>query len=66
MMGLNDRFGIMLTPMGAFFLVGFGNGLLSADQSAMQLRRGQFRAGYLAPGSIGFEERFLASKIRGF
>jgi hypothetical protein len=31
-----------------------------------QLRRGQFRAVYPAPGSIGFEERFLASKIRGF
>ena len=37
MVGLNERLGIMLTPVGAIFLVGFGDGFLSADQSAMQL-----------------------------
>ena len=35
--GVDERLGIMLTPAGAMFLVGFGDGFLGADQSAMQL-----------------------------
>jgi hypothetical protein len=29
--GLNERLGVMFTPMGAIFLVGFGDRFLSAD-----------------------------------
>ena len=53
-MRLNEPLSIVLTPVGAIFLVRFGNGLLSPDQPAMQLRGGQFRARYLAH-VIGFE-----------
>ena len=37
MVGLNERLGIMLTPVGAIFLVVFGDRFLSAYQSTMQL-----------------------------
>ena len=50
--GLNERLGIVPTPVGAIFLIGFGHGLHGADQSAMQLGGGQFRASYLMPCSI--------------
>ena len=45
----------MLTPVRRDFSGDFGDGLLGAYQCAMQLGGGQFRAGYLAPCSIGFE-----------
>jgi hypothetical protein len=66
MAGLNERLGIMPTPEGAISLVSFGDGLAGAYESTMQLGGGQFRAGYLAPCSLGFEWRFRANKIRGF
>ena len=66
MVGLNERLGIVLTPVGAIFLVGFGHGLHGTHQSAMQLRGGQFWASYLIPCSIGVWVRFRANKIRGF
>ena len=35
--GLKERLGIMLTPAGAIFLIGFGDCFLSAYQYAMKL-----------------------------
>ena len=63
--GLKESLGTMLAPVGAIFLVVFGDGFLSAYQCAFQLSGGQFRLSYLAPCSIGFEWRFQANEIRG-
>jgi hypothetical protein len=37
MVRLNERVGIMLTPMRAIFVVDFGDDFLGADQGAVQL-----------------------------
>ena len=37
MVRLNERVGIMLTPMRAIFVVDFGEDFLGADEGAMQL-----------------------------
>ena len=47
--GLKERLGIVPTPVGAIFLIGFGHGLHGTHQSAIQLGGGQFWASYLPP-----------------
>ena len=66
MVALNERLGIMPTPVGAIFLIGFGHGLHDTDQSAMQLGGGQFWASYLIPCSILSGCAFRPNRIRGF
>jgi hypothetical protein len=57
---------LMFTPVGGFLFVVFGDGFLSADQFAMQLRRGRFRAGHLVPRLIRCGCPFRFNKISGF
>ena len=66
MVGLKGRLGIVPTPVGAIFLIGFGHGLHGTHQSAMQLGGGQFWASYLIPCSIRSGCPFRPNRIRGF
>ena len=66
MVGLKGRLGIVPTPVGAIFLVGFGHGLHGAHQSAIQLGGGQFWASYLMPCSIRLGAHFDPIKIGVF
>ena len=54
MMGLKERLGIMLTPAGAIFLIGFGDRFAGADQARNGVVRGsisgQLSAAMLDPG----------------